>query len=301
MANRFDQMRAFAGVVEAGGFTSATGRTGMSRAVVSRNILDLEDRLGVRLLNRTTRQVSLTEAGRVFYEKCRRILDELAEAEQLAADTGTGPQGDLRVVAPVNFGLGELGPGITEFLLDYENMRVTLSLNDRPVDPIEAGYDVAIRVSQHEIRPPQNLDICHIATSTRILCASPEYLETHGEPKQPSDISGHTCLCYAYVDEPEVWHFTRGRRRFSIPVQARVTTSASSVLATGAARGLGIAYGPAAFFRNDLDNGKVRRLLQNYDLPRVSIYSLYARSKRPSPKVEAFNAFLRDNLYRQLN
>lgn len=290
-------MRAFAGVVEAGGFTSATGRTGMSRAVVSRNILDLEDRLGARLLNRTTRQVSLTEAGQVFYDKCRRILDELAEAEQAATDTASGPQGELRVVAPVNFGLGELGPGITEFLVAYENIRITLSLNDRPIDPIEAGYDIAIRVSQHEIQPPQNLDICKIATSDRILCASPDYLDSNGEPQTPQDLQTHACLCYSYVEQPDVWQFSRSKKQYAVPVQARVTTSASSVLATGAVRGLGIAYGPAAFFRTELADGKVREVLNNYKLPQVSIYSLFARSKHPAPKVEAFNAFMRENLY----
>ena len=300
MANRFDQMRAFAGVVEAGGFTKAVGRTGMSRAVVSRNILDLEDRLGARLLNRTTRQVSLTDAGRVFYDKSRRILDELAEAEQFASNSATGPQGELRVVAPVNFGLGELGPAITEFLLAYDNIRITLSLNDRPVDPIEAGYDIAIRVLQREIQPPQNLDLLQIATSTRILCASPDYLTAHGEPRTPADLKDHSCLCYSYVEEPSVWHFTRGKKEFAIPVEARVTTSASSVLATSAVRGLGIAYGPTAFFRNELASGQVRQVLSDYTLPQVSIYSLFARSKHPTPKVETFNRFIREILYSKL-
>ena len=297
MANRFEQMRAFAGVVEAGGFTSATGRTGMSRAVVSRNILDLEDRLGVRLLNRTTRQVNVTEAGRVFYDKCRQILDELEEAEQAVSASASGPQGELRVVAPVNFGLGYLGPAITEFLASHDNIRLTLSLNDRLVDPIESGYDIAIRVLQRDMQLPQNLDQRHIATSSRILCASPDYLAKRGEPRVPDDLSAHDCLCYSYVDEPGIWHFSRGKKEYAVPVRSRITTSASSVLATGAARGLGIAYGPEAFFRAELGAGLVRQVLQDYALPQVSIYSLFARSKHPSPKVEAFNDYMRTHLY----
>ncbi|MCC2099360.1 MAG: LysR family transcriptional regulator [Hyphomicrobiales bacterium] len=298
MANRFNQMRAFVGVVEAGGFTSATARTGMSRAVISRNIIDLEDRLGTRLLNRTTRQVSLTDVGRSFYEKCRRILDELDDAERIATNSQSGPQGELRVVAPINFGLGELGSGITKFLLAYESIRVLLSLNDHPVDPIESGYDIAIRVLQRPIQPPQTIDMCKIAVSSRILCASPAYLDMRGEPSRPQDLARHDCLCYSYVDEPGVWQFTRGKDEFAVPVRARVTTSASSVLATSAAEGLGIAYGPRAFFHKELASGAVRQVLSDYRLPEVSIFSLFARSRHPSRKVEAFNEFMQANLYR---
>ena len=271
----------------------------MSRAVVSRNVIDLEDRLGARLLNRTTRQVSLTDAGRDFYERCRRILGELDEAEQIAANLQSGPQGELRVVAPVNFGLGELGSGITKFLLTYENIRISLSLNDRPVDPIESGYDIAVRVLPRMIQPPQTIDMCKIAVASRILCASPDYLASHGEPRRPEDLTAHDCLCYSYVDEPGIWQFTRGKTEYAIPVRARVTTSASSVLATCAVQGLGIAYGPRAFFRNDLASGAVRQVLTDFRLPEVSIFSLFARSRHPSPKVEAFNSFMRATLYGQ--
>lgn len=269
----------------------------MSRAVVSRNIIDLEDRLGARLLNRTTRQVSLTDAGRSFYERCRRILDELDDAERTAANLQSGPQGELRVVAPINFGLGELGSAITKFLLAYENIRILLSLNDRPVDPIESGYDIAIRVLQRPMQLPQTIDMCEIAMSSRILCASPNYLARKGEPRKPEELMTHDCLCYSYVDDPGVWQFTRGKKEFIVPVHARVTTSASSVLATSAVQGLGIAYGPHAFFRHELATGAVRQVLSDYYLPKVSIFSLFARSRHPSPKIEVFNSFMRENLY----
>lgn len=294
MANRFEQMRAFAGVVEAGGFTRAIDRTGMSRAVISRNVLELEDRLGTRLLNRTTRQVSLTEAGRNFYEKCRRILDDLDAAERSAADEGSAPRGALRVVAPVNFGLSELGPAIADFLLQYANVRIELSLNDRIVDPIEAGYDVAIRVRQSAPEVPMTIDFEKITQSSRILCGSIEYLRNHGEPRKPADLHEHDCLCYSYVDEPTVWRLSRRGEDHAVHVRDRILTSASSVLATAAERGLGIAYGPAAFFRDGLNRGLLRRVLKNYELPQVAIYSLFARSKYVPPKLQAFNDFMRD-------
>lgn len=293
MANRFEQMRAFVGVVEAGGFTRAIDRTGMSRAVISRNVQELEDRLGIRLLNRTTRQVGLTEVGRNFYEKSRRILDDLDEAERSAADEGSGPQGTLRVVAPVNFGLSELGPAIADFLLAYGNVRIELSLNDRIVDPIEAGYDVAIRVLQNPPELPMTLDFHKITQSSRILCGSTEYLQTHGEPSKPVDLQEHYCLCYSYVEEPTLWRFMRRGEEYAVHVSSRIVTSASSVLATAAERGLGIAYGPEAFFRDGLSRSVLRRVLTNYTLPQVSIYSLFARSKYVPPKLQAFNDFMR--------
>jgi len=294
MANRFEQMRAFAGVVEAGGFTRAVDRTGMSRAVVSRNIQELEDRLGVRLLNRTTRQVSLTQAGNTFYEKCRRILDDLDEAERSISDEATGPRGVLRVVAPVNFGLSDLGPAIADFLLQFANIRIELSLNDRIVDPIEAGYDVAIRVRQTPPDLPMTLDACKITESSRILCGAPHYLRARGEPRTPQELSRYECLCYSYVEEPTVWRLTRSGEEHAVHVTSRIVTSASSVLATAAERGLGVAYGPTAFFRDALKRGALVRVLPEYDLPKVAIYSLFARGRHIPPKLQAFNAFMQD-------
>ncbi|MBM3608037.1 MAG: LysR family transcriptional regulator, partial [Alphaproteobacteria bacterium] len=139
MTGKFEQIRIFASVTDAGGFSRAGERLGMSRAAASRNIIELEERLGVRLFNRTTRQVSLTEAGRDFYRQCRRILDELEEAERAASAASAGPQGQLRIVAPVNFGLRELGPAAAAFLQNYPNISIDLSLNDRSIDPIEGG------------------------------------------------------------------------------------------------------------------------------------------------------------------
>ena len=159
--------------METGGFSRATGRIGMSRAAVSRHIIDLEDRLGVRLLNRTTRQMSLTEAGGSFYEKCCRILEEIDHAERSITDSSSGPQGNLRVVAPVNFGLSDLGDAVVAFLREFPLIQLDLSLNDQIVDPMEGGYDISIRLAMAEPHIPKTLDIARISQSTRILCASP--------------------------------------------------------------------------------------------------------------------------------
>lgn len=294
VTNRFEQMRAFAGVVESGGFSKSTQRTGMSRAVVSRHVLELEDRLGARLLNRTTRQVNLTETGQIFYEKCRRLLDELEEAERGVSGVSAGPQGRLRVVAPINFGLADLGPAVAEFLLEYTEIKIELSLNDHQIDPIESGYDIAIRVRQSAPALPMTLDAATIARSTRILCASKDYLNSHNEPQHPDDLRQHSCLSYSYVDDPAVWELERDGTVFNVPIQGRIVTSAGPVLATAAERGLGIAYGPKAFFREPLASGTVRQILSDYSLPRAGVYSLYERSRHVPEKIVAFNRFMKE-------
>src|SRR5271169_5694396 len=144
--DRFENARVFAAVIEAGGFTSAAKRLGLSRAATSKHVQQLEQRLGARLLNRTTRRVSVTAAGRTFYEQCRRILAELEEAERAAGELHNEPRGELRVIAPTNFGLAEIGTTITDFLLAYPTLRIHFTLNDHVTDPIEAGYDIAISV-----------------------------------------------------------------------------------------------------------------------------------------------------------
>jgi DNA-binding transcriptional LysR family regulator len=292
MANQLDQMRAFTAVVETGGFTRATGRTGMSRAAVSRQIIDLEDRLGVRLLNRTTRQMSLTEEGGSFYEKCCRILEDINNAERSVSDSSSGPQGTLRVVAPVNFGLSDIGQAVVEFLQEYPLIQLDLSLNDQLVDPMDGGFDIAIRLRQSEPQLPKTLDLSRISQSTRILCASPEYLASNGEPDEPDALGQHKCLSYSYVEDPSIWRLSRNGKEYVVPVSSRITTSAGRVIAAAAEQGLGIAYGPEAFFREQLAKGTVRQVLCDYELPRASIFSLFARSRYVPAKISAFNSFM---------
>ena len=264
----------------------------MSRAAVSRQIIDLEDRLGVRLLNRTTRQTSLTEVGGSFYEKCCRILEDIDNAERSVSDSSSGPQGMLRVVAPINFGLSDIGQAVVEFLREFPLIQLDLSLNDQLVDPMEGGFDIAIRLRQSEPQLPKTLDISRISQSTRILCASPEYLDLQGEPDEPEALGQHQCLSYSYVEDPSIWRLSRDGHDYVVPVSSRITTSAGRVIAAAAEQGLGIAYGPEAFFREQLANGTVKQVLCDYKLPRASIFSLFARSRYVPAKIGAFNSFM---------
>ena len=289
--DRFENVRIFATVIEAGGFTRAAERLGLSRAATSKHVLQLEQRLGARLLDRTTRRVSVTAAGRTFYEQCRRILAEFEEAERAASELHNEPRGELRIIAPTNFGLAELGTAITDLVVAYPRLRINLTFNDRVTDPIEGGYDVAISVGRPR-GTSTSLIVRKLNSSRRILCAAPDYLSRRGVPREPEDLSDHDCLCYSYLEEPDQWHLIGRDGERVVKVSGPIVTSHRQVLRTAAVRGLGIAYGPVIFFHDDLVAERVSRVLPQFQLPEAAIYSVYPASRQLSAKVRAFNDFM---------
>jgi DNA-binding transcriptional LysR family regulator len=276
--DRFENTRVFAAVVEAGNFTAAAERLGISRAAASKHVLALEKRLSARLLNRTTRRVSVTEAGRAFYEQCRRILADLEEAERSAGELHNEPRGELRIIAPTNFGLAEIGAAITDLVLAYPRLRINLTLNDRVTDPIEEGYDIAISVGRPR-GTSSSLIARKLNTSRRILCAAPDYLARRG-------------LTYSYLDTPDEWHLIGNDGERVVKVSGPIVTSHRDVLKTATVRGLGIAYGPVIFFRDDLNAGRVIEVLPKFKLPEATIYAVYPAGQQRSAKVLAFNDFM---------
>ena len=289
--DRFENARIFAAVVEAGGFTRAAERLGLSRAAASKHVLQLEARLGARLLNRTTRKVSVTAAGRTFYEQCRRIVAELDEAERAAGELHNEPRGELRVIAPTNFGLAEIGTAIADFVVAYPRLRINLTMNDRLTDPIEGGYDIAISVDMPR-GASSSLVARKLNTSRRVLCAAPDYLQRRGTPQTPEELSGHDCLSYSYVAVPDQWHLTGADGEHVVKVSGPIVTSHRHVLRAAALRGLGIAYGPIDFFRDDLEAGRLVRVLAEHRLPEATIYAVYPASRQLSAKVKVFNDFM---------
>jgi DNA-binding transcriptional LysR family regulator len=289
--DRFENAKVFTAVVEAGGFTAAAERLGLSRAAASKHVQQLEERLGARLLERTTRRVSVTEAGRAFYQQCRRILSDLEDAERAAGELHNEPRGELRVIAPTNFGLAEIGTAITDLLIAYPRLHINLTFNDRVTDPIEGGYDVAISVGRPR-GTSSSLIVRKLNTSRRILCASPDYLSRHGLPKRPEDLSSHDCLSYSYLDEPDEWHLIGRSGERVVKVSGPIVTSHRQVLRTAAVRGLGIAYGPIIFFHEDMLAGRVVRVLPQFELPEATIYAIYPAGRQLSAKVKAFNDFM---------
>ena len=289
--DRFENARVFTTVVEAGSFTAAAERLGLSRAAASKHVQQLEQRLGARLLNRTTRRVNVTESGRAFYEQCRRILADLDEAERSASTLHNEPVGELRVIAPINFGLAELGTAITDLVVAYPLLRINLIMNDRVTDPIEEGFDIAISVDRPR-GTSSSLVVRKLNTARRILCASPDYLARRGTPQKPEDLARHDCLSYSYVDEPDEWHLIGGDGERVVKVSGPIITSHRQVLRTAAVRGVGVTYGPINFFREDLDAGRLRQVLPAYRLPEATIYAVYPASRQLSAKVKVFNDFM---------
>jgi DNA-binding transcriptional LysR family regulator len=289
--DRFENARVFVTVVEAGGFARAAERLGLSRAAASKHLLQLEERLGARLLNRTTRRVSVTAAGRTFYEQCRRILAEFDEAERTAGALHNTPSGELRVVAPTNFGLAEIGTAITDFLSAYPEIRINLTMSDRLTNPIEGGYDIAISVDMPR-GASANLVARKLNSSRRILCAAPDYLRKHDALHSPADLVNHQCLSYSYVSPPDEWHLVGADGEHMVKVRGPIVTSHRHVLRAAAVRGLGIAYGPIDFFRDDVAGGRLTQVLPDFELPRATIYAVYPATRRLSANVRAFNDFM---------
>jgi DNA-binding transcriptional LysR family regulator len=289
--DRFENARVFAAVVEAGGFSRAADRLGLSRAAASKHVQQLEERLGARLLHRTTRRVSVTAAGRTFYEQCRRILADLEAAEQSAGELHNEPRGELRVIAPTNFGLAEIGTAITDFLVSYPQLRINLTMNDRLTDPIEGGYDIAISVDMPR-GTSSSLIARKLNTSRRILCAAPDYLQRRGTPQKPEDLTAHDCLSYSYVAAPDEWHLVGADGERVVKVSGPIVTSHRHVLRAAVLRGLGIAYGPIDFFRDDVAAGRLVRVLPKHRLPEATIYAIFPANRQLSAKVKVFNDFM---------
>jgi DNA-binding transcriptional LysR family regulator len=197
----------------------------------------------------------------------------------------------LRVIAPTNFGLTEIGAAVADFVAAFPRLRINLTHNDRLTDPIEGGYDIAISVGMPR-GTSSSLIARKLNTSLRILCAAPAYLTRRGVPQVPEHLAGHDCLSYSYVLDPDEWHLIGPDGERVVKVSGPIVTSHGEVMRTAAVRGLGIAYGPINFFRADLDAGRLKPVLPDYQLPEAAIYAVYPANRQLSAKVTAFNDFM---------
>ena len=280
----------FVRVVERGSFTLAADELELSRAAVSKYVSRLEERLGARLLHRTTRRLSLTEAGAALFEASRGALERIEEAEGAVAQLQSEPRGRLRVSAPMSFGILHLGAAMSEFA--RLNPRVTLDvrLDDRFVNLVEEGVDVAVRIGALR---DSSLVARKLTTSTSLACASPDYLARQGEPETPEDLAGHNCLIYSYLSTANVWRFTApDGREVPVAVNGTLRINNGIVLAEAAAAGQGIVLAPSFYVAPHLRDGRLRRILAAYRLPEVGIHAVYPQREHVPPKVRAFVDFL---------
>jgi DNA-binding transcriptional LysR family regulator len=290
---RLDDMRLFAAVVELATFSAAAENLGMSRALLSRRISALEEGLGVRLLNRTTRRLNLTEGGKTYYEYCRRVLDTVLEAEESIHAIRNEPAGLLRVAMPIQFGEDVFAPLLGEFRKCYPGIQLRMDLTDQPGDLVASGYDLVIRWG---MAMEDSAYICRLVSQMPVVtCGSPDYLEVAGRPGHPRELESHNCLIYSPLREGhEIWRFRDGAETLEVAVQGDIEANHGQPLVRAAVAGLGLLYAPVFFVEQHLAEGRLIRVLENYSVTAI-VYALYPH-RMITMKERAFLDFLYENV-----
>ena len=288
--DRLETLRVFRKVADRQSFSAAARELGLSNAGVSKHIARLEADLGARLIDRTTRRMSLTEAGRAYFDRCTRILDDLAEADQAVGQLSAAPRGLLRVTAPASFGVPYLSRLLPEFMARHPELSVDLSFNDRFVDLVEEGIDLAVRIRTD--LPDSQLVVRRLAPVERILCASPSYLARRGEPRHPRELGAHDCIVYTLSTTPGEWRFQGPDGETAVPINGRFRCNNGQAMLAAAEAGIGIANSPIFSVAAALRAGRVRRLLPDWQPPPHALYLVYPPGRHLSPKVRAFADFL---------
>ncbi|TSD84808.1 LysR family transcriptional regulator [Mycobacterium sp. KBS0706] len=293
--DRLTTLDLFVRIVDAGSFAAGAEQLGLSRALASRAILDLETRLGTRLLNRTTRRLSLTEAGAAFYRRAQRITADVVEAEEEAAALHARPRGLLRVNAPMSFGVLHVAPAMAGYLERYPEVSVDLTLNDRVVDLLEDGTDLAIRIGR---LADSSLIARRLAPCRILLCAAPSYLAAHGTPAHPSELIRHRCIAYAYGGDRGEWVLTGPEGEVRIRIGARLQINNGDAIQAAIREGYGIARQPDFIAAPDLAAGRMVQILPEWRLPELGIHAVYPPARTLSAKVRSFVDFLAERFAR---
>ena len=282
-------MQVFARVVEKGSFSAVAEEFGMSSTMVGKYVAQLEERLGTRLLNRTTRRQSLTEVGTAYYERCKRALAEVEAADASATELHAAPRGLLRVEAPVTFGAGVLVPAIGDYLERYPEVRIDLSLNDRVVDLVNEAVDVAIRIGT---LPDSSLVARKLAPYPRVACASPAYLKAHGVPSTPAELAHHNCMGFSYSAAQKHWTFASADATSNVPISGNLRVNNGLALRTAALCGMGVVVLPEVLVAGDLAESRLVRVLPQHQLPALPMHVVYPSSRNMSLKLKSFVQFV---------
>lgn len=288
--DRFTALAVFVKVVERRSFAAAAREFGLSPAMVSKHVRALEERLGARLLNRTTRRLSLTEVGRGYYERARQILADLEDADRAASDLQAAPRGTLKVNAPFSFGIRHVGPAVAAYLGAYPGITVELSLNDHYIDLLAEGVDVALRIGR---LADSSLIARRLAPIRLVACASPAYLARRGTPQTPGDLAAHDCLIYTYAASAEEWRFIGpGGEDEVARVSGRLFANNGDVLIAAALAGIGIALAPTFMAGEHVQAGGLVTLLPGHVAPEAALYAVYPPGRHLSAKLRSFVDFL---------
>jgi DNA-binding transcriptional LysR family regulator len=288
--DRLAAMQAFVHVVEAGSFVRAADRLGTSTSSASRLVADLEAHLGARLLNRTTRKLSLTETGQAYYERCVQLLGDVEEAETAAGAAAAAPSGRLKLTCPYNLLAQPIAPAIAEFNRRHPPVSFDVTVADRVIDLVDEGFDLAVRIGA----PGGGQLVARRLGATQLLaCAAPSYLQRHGTPRQPADLARHRALTYAYVASPFQWRLVDAEGR---PQEVRVGgplhANSGELLVAAAVAGMGIVFEPDFVVAPFLARGELRRVLPEFAGPRLEVWAVYPSRRHLSAKVRLFVDYL---------
>lgn len=287
--DKFLEMKTFAAVVDGGSFVQAADALDMSKPAVSRHVAELEQRLGVRLLHRTTRKLSLTEEGRLFYGRCKTVLADVEVAEEEITAKSIAVKGLIKVNVPVSFGLWELAPLWPDFMTKYPDVELDITLADRIVDLVEEGYDLAVRIAR---LPNSSLVSRKLASTRMVLCASPGYLRKHGKPKHPSELAEHPVLAYSLLATGDQWDFEGIEGKVLVTVKPVMRTNSGDTCIAAARKGKGVILQPSFMVNADLHSGALVELMPTYRSIEFGIFAVYPTRQYVAPKVRALIDFL---------
>ena len=287
--DKLTSLRALTKVIQHGSFAAAARDMRLSRSAVSKYVIELEQTLGVQLLNRTTRSASPTVNGQAYYERCVAILADLDEADLAVSSAQAEPRGTLRVNAPMSFGTLHLGRAIGTFMERHPELHIQLILSDEFVDPVQEGFDVTLRIADP---PSSSLIARKIVPAQRVVCASPDYLKRHGIPRHPTDLRDHDCLSYGHLVTGNQWKLTGADGDHWIAIPWTLCTNNAEILRDAAVAGRGIALLPTFIAGADLQTGRLTSILADYKAPEMSIHVIYPPTRHLSAKVRVFIDFL---------
>jgi len=289
----FESMSLLVAVADAGSFSSAARRLGVPLPTVSRKVADLESHLKTRLLHRTTRALSLTEAGMTYVDACRRILEQVGEAQRTAVGEHASPRGELVITAPVNFGRLHVVPVVAEFLAEYPEISINLMLTDRVIHLMDEHADVAVRIGE---LPDSTLIATQLGSVRRVVCGSPSYLEAHGVPATPRDLAAHQCVTFEVMASMRAWVFGSGRREISVPVQSRLSVNTAEAAIASAMLGVGLVRVLSYQVDDAVRRGNLAVVLREFESAPLPV-SLVHKGQAPLPlKLRVFLDFVAPRL-----
>ncbi len=289
--DKLTSMRVFCRVANCGNFSQAARELRISPAMATKHIAALEEQLNIRLLNRTTRKVSTTEAGDRYLNLCQNLLNDIEEGEASLSELSSHPSGTLKLSAPIDFGVLRLAPAIAGYQNRYPDVNIDINYQDRKVNLVEDGFDIAIRIGA---LPDSSMVAIPLMEVALICCASPDYLKLHGHPQHPSDLRQHNCLTYSYSGTNNDWHFSKDDQSLSVKASGKLNGNNGRAMSIAASLGTGITLKPLFMVQDFIDRGELVPILEDYDCGIHGVYAVYPHRRFLPAKMRSFIDYLKE-------